>query len=531
MSKTKKLEELVEINKRLQSEIDDLLETNKKLQSENQEVVKNRNMLLWYTGGVESATDGIITIVDDVITHVNPNLCEILGYSREELIGSHYLINVHPDEKPKVKERFQKHKWEEEVSQKFESALIDKKRNRVDVVIQVSYIPFDNSIAYLCVIRNITDRKKAEMTLRENEIKFKELIENINDWVWELDEKGNYIYSSPQVLKIIGYSPEEIIGKKSLSFIVEEDVIKLYKTLENTADPITSVFRFESRNVHKDGHIVYIEANNVPIYDFRGNLCGWRGSNRDITERKKAENELLKKTKELERSNDELQKFAYVASHDLKAPLKTISGYIHLLKKNNKDLFKKKSMKYIRSAINGLNRMERFIDDLLKYSQVGNNPTQDFKLIDFNKILDVTLSVLKASIKENEADIKILIHHKFPRILGDFTQIVQLFQNLILNSMKFVKDKLPEIRIGSEEKNGFHQFFVRDNGIGIDPKNSDKIFAIFQRLHNSDEYSGNGIGLAVCKKIVERHGGEIWVESEIGKGSTFWFSIPKVIKK
>ena len=233
--------------------------------------------------------------------------------------------------------------------------------------------------------------------------------------------------------------------------------------------------------------------------------------------------------KELERSNGDLQQFAYVASHDLKAPLQTISGYLHLLNKNNSHLIDEKSVKHISSAIKGINRMGRLIDDLLKFSRVNDSIDQNFEPIDFNEVLDISLLNLKAIIEEKGA--KISLAGNFPTISGDFTQLVQLIQNLIANAIKFVKDRSPEIIIGTEQKNSFHQFFVRDNGIGIEFKNKDKIFAIFQRLHSSSEYSGNGIGLAVCKKIVGRHGGQIWVESEIGKGSTFWFTIPKISKE
>lgn len=409
--------------------------------------------------------------------------------------------------------------------------MIDKNRNRIDVFFQVSYIPFDESIAYLCVIRNITDRKKAEMILRENEEKYRLLVETSNDLIVKTDKVGKIQFFNKAAMNTLGYSQEELFKKNYMDLIHPDDLQLVNTKLQQLSEHKKIIKVLDYRLLRKNGKIFHVNTSLAPIIDKLDDIVGFLGSSRDISDRKITEEELNTKTKELERSNNELQQFVYVASHDLKAPLKTISGYIHLLKKNNKDLFNKKSIKHIGSAINGLNRMERFIDDLLKYSQVSNTPKQNFKLIDLNKILDVTLSILKASIEENGADIKIIGIDNYPHILGDFTQIAQLFQNLILNSMKFVKDKSPEIRIGREEKNGFHLFFVRDNGIGLEFKSLDKIFAIFQRLHSSSEYSGNGIGLAVCKKIVERHGGEIWVESEIGKGSTFWFSIPKVNKK
>ena len=234
------------------------------------------------------------------------------------------------------------------------------------------------------------------------------------------------------------------------------------------------------------------------------------------------EETVKERTAELARSNVELEQFAYVASHDLQEPLRMITSYLQLLQRRYQGKLDEKADKYIYFAVDGAARMQVLINDLLEFSRVATRAREP-EPTDSEFILNQVLSNLELFIKENKATVS---HDPLPEVMADSTQLAQVFQNLIANGIKFHSEEAPKIHISAEKKAREWVFSVQDNGIGIDPQYSEKIFEVFKRLHKKEEYPGTGIGLAVCKKIVERHGGRIWVESELGKGSTFYFTLP-----
>jgi signal transduction histidine kinase len=244
--------------------------------------------------------------------------------------------------------------------------------------------------------------------------------------------------------------------------------------------------------------------------------------NDTLADLKRSEEDLIQKTRELTESNAELERFAYVAAHDLKGPLLAVEGFILRLKRRHKDKLNSDAENIIGYALDGTNRMKALISDLLAYARVGTK-TDNYKLINCDDIVKRAISNLQIEIDEKGA---IVTHDHLPDIFTDETQMTQLFQNLIGNGIKFYKDETPRINISAKRKDNEWIFSVSDNGIGIENKDAERIFDIFQRLHSSSQYQGTGIGLAICKKIVERHGGKIWVESEPDKGSIFSFSIP-----
>ncbi|MFQ5909525.1 MAG: PAS domain S-box protein [Thermoplasmata archaeon] len=245
---------------------------------------------------------------------------------------------------------------------------------------------------------------------------------------------------------------------------------------------------------------------------------------RDSQERKRrqAEDELKQTLEELARSNQELEQFAYVASHDLQEPLRTVSSYVQLLKRRYRDKLDSDADEFIEYASDGASRMQTMINDLLMYSRVGTRG-KEFSPVDCNSALDRAKASLELMIEENEA---VITQDSLPTVAGDDSQLTQLFQNLIGNSIKFRGEGPPRIDLSAEQEGDEWVFSVQDNGIGIEHQYSERIFEVFQRLHSRAKYSGSGIGLAICKKIIERHGGRIWVESEPGRGSTFYFTIP-----
>ncbi|MDQ1252266.1 MAG: hypothetical protein QG646_1384 [Euryarchaeota archaeon] len=268
-----------------------------------------------------------------------------------------------------------------------------------------------------------------------------------------------------------------------------------------------------------DGSV--LDVYNMPFTDIDGSPLILE-MNIDITDRKKAEETLKLKLEELARSNAELEQFAYVSSHDLQEPLRMISSYLQLLQRKYQGKLDDKADKYIYFAVDGAARMQTLINDLLEFSRVATRAKEP-EPTDSEFILNQTLLNLELYIRQNNASVS---HDPLPEVIADSTQLAQVFQNLIANGIKFQSEKAPKIHLSAEKKENECVFSVKDNGIGIDPQYSEKIFEVFKRLHRKEEYPGTGIGLAICKKIVERHGGRIWVESELGKGATFHFTLP-----
>jgi light-regulated signal transduction histidine kinase (bacteriophytochrome) len=273
----------------------------------------------------------------------------------------------------------------------------------------------------------------------------------------------------------------------------------------------------------------FIQSRLAVVRDSAGAIVGTQGSFWDASAWKRAERrleqalvELRRLNEELTRSNADLQQFAYVASHDLQEPLRMVKNFTQLLARRYHDQLDSAAQEFIAFAVDGSTRMQQLIDELLAYSRVA---TQGKPLleVDCEQVLKRALANLRARIDETGAQIS---HDALPPVRGDTGQLVQLFQNLVGNALKFVRILPPRIQVGVRHAQGEWLFSIRDNGIGIDERHRERIFQIFQRLHTRDQYSGSGIGLAICKKIVERHGGRIWVDSQVGMGSTFYFTLP-----
>ncbi len=242
----------------------------------------------------------------------------------------------------------------------------------------------------------------------------------------------------------------------------------------------------------------------------------------NITARKQAEEALRQTAEELARSNKDLEQFAYVASHDLREPLRTVAGFVQLLQKKYPKQIDAEANTFIGYAVDGTKRMETLIKDLLAYARVGTRRREPVP-IDAGEALRQALENLRGSIQEAGAEIT---RGDLPTVRADPSQLAQLFQNLLGNALKFRSDAPPRVHVDARREADYWQFSVRDNGIGIDSKFQDEIFDVFRRLHRREQYEGTGIGLAICKKIMDRHGGRIWVESQPGEGATFHFTLP-----
>jgi PAS domain S-box-containing protein len=370
-------------------------------------------------------------------------------------------------------------------------------------------------------LRQVEDA--AESLYHQNEL----VLNAAGEGIFGLDNQGKHTFVNPAAAQMLGYTVNELIGRHS-------HTLWHYRKSDGSTYPVEECpiyAAYKDGSVHhrddeifwrKDGTSFPVVYTSTPIIE-EGNIIGAVVTFRDISERKQAEEELKKLSDELARSNADLQHFAFTASHDLQEPIIVVAGFVKLLAKRYKGKLDEKADEFIDHAINGTERMQVLIKDLLDYSRVGSKG-KSYTSIDCLSALDKAVFNLQIAIKESGA---VITHDDLPNVMADSLQLARLFQNLISNAIKFRGKEAPKIDISSRQKEDEWIFSIKDNGIGIDPKFSEQIFVMFQRLHTKKEYPGTGIGLATCKKIIEHHGGRIWVESEQGKGSTFYFTIPK----
>jgi len=327
--------------------------------------------------------------------------------------------------------------------------------------------------------------------------------------------------------RIYGYTAAEMIGK-SVDLLVppdrEDEIPTILKRIRNG----DRVEHYETKRRRRDGTVIDISLTVSPIKDKAGRIVGSSAIARDVTVAKRADealgmvDELRQRTDELARSNSELQRFAYVASHDLQEPVRTVATYCELLNDRYKAQLDEKAREWIGYAVAGARRMHGLIADLLEYSRL-QSPTRPFAPTDCGSVVAEVIANLRISIDEMQAEVS---HDPLPIVTADASQLAHLFQNLIANAIKFRGNQPPRVHVSAERHGDEWVFSVRDNGIGIEPRHCQQIFDVFKRLHPEGQYPGTGIGLSICKRVVEHHQGRVWVESEPGRGSVFYFSLP-----
>ena len=368
------------------------------------------------------------------------------------------------------------------------------------------------------VIHDITQQKAVEEELRAAEERYRLLVDGVKDYgIFMLDTDGRVTTWNQGAQRQKGYGASEVLGRESSIFYPkgERAARKDLKLLE-TALREGSV-RDEGWRERKDGSRVWAEVVITALRDPHGTLLGFSNCSRDLTERKKAE-------EDLRRSNAELQQFAYVASHDLQEPLRMVASFTQLLAQRYRGKLDKDADEFIGYAVDGAKRMQHLIEDLLAYSRVGTRAKEP-RLCSTADLVRDAVRQLAIAVQENSA---VVSYSNLPEIVGDDLQLTSVFQNLIGNAIKFHAPGIPPaIEISAARSGAEWIFSVKDNGIGIEPRHFERVFQVFQRLQTRESHSGNGIGLAICKKIVERHGGRIWLESEPGSGTTFYFALPR----
>ncbi len=496
----------------------------------------------------ESSPDAIF--VEDTkgnVLDVNPAACRLHNRTRLELIGTNVLDLVPAASREEVLGTF--HNWVAGEMVALESVSETRDGREINVGIRASRINFKGQDALLFHVRDITDRKRIEAdlhraraelelrvvertselasanaALRETSERFDLVLLGTNDGIWDWDLRTNEVYFSRRWKAMLGYGFDEISNdlKEWEKRLHPDERERALQTVRDYVEGKTPVYELEHRLLARDGSWRWILARGFALRDAAGKAYRLVGSHVDLTERMNAREELTLLAEELRRSNEELEQFAYVASHDLQEPLRMVASYTQLLERRYADKLDKDAQEFIHYAVDGAHRMQQFIRDLLEYSRVGTRGAT-FVEVSLDEIVDQTLALLRLSIEEKRA---VITRSALPVVRGDAGQLLRLFQNLLSNAMKFCADREPRIEISAERADDGWRVAVKDNGIGIDPQYFERIFVIFQRLHARDEYSGTGIGLAICKKVVERHGGRIWVDSRAGEGTTFFFTLP-----
>jgi PAS domain S-box-containing protein len=480
-----------------------------------------------YRGLLEAAPDAMV-VVDQGggIVLLNVQAEKQFGYRRDELVGQK-VKNIIPDGFAERILADGLRSVEEALAQQIGTGieLIGRRKDDSEFPIEIMLSPLESAegILVTAAIRDISVRKQAEVHLALMEGRYRSLLEAAPDAMVVVNESGEIVLLNVQAEKQFGYRRDELVGQKVKNIIPDgfaERILAdgLRSVEEALAQRIGTGIELVGRR--KDGSEFPIEIMLSPLESATGTLV--TAAVRDITARKAADANLRQKVEELNRSNDELGQFAYIASHDLQEPLRMVASYTQLLSRRYKGKLDADADEFIAFAVDGASRMQRLIQDLLSYSRVGTK-AQELMDTSSENALGQALRNLRGAVEESGA---LVTHDPLPTVRADEMQLVQLFQNLVGNAIKYQKSGVPRVHVSAAMNGGRKwTFSVKDNGLGIDPQYFEKIFGMFQRLHKRAEFAGTGIGLAICKKIVERHGGVISVESTPGSGSTFRFAL------
>jgi PAS domain S-box-containing protein len=471
---------------------------------------------------------GIFYVIGEDLsfTLYNKNALEVSGYSAEEVPALRALDIVAPEDRDRVTEILTETFIKGSAT--MEANIITKDGRRIPYSMTGTSAKVGDKTYLLGMAIDITERRAAEQAREKSEANYRLLAENTTDVVTIMDMELNIVWLSSSSEKLTGYTREEQrrlpIARQMTQESLERAITQFADELEREKCGGVALDRHADLQLeiyHKDGHTLWTENKIQFIRDSEGTPVNILMQGRDITARKKAEDALQKTLEDLKRSNEELEQFAYVASHDLQEPLRMVSSYVQLLEKRYKDSLDQDAHDFIGYAVNGARRMQNLINDLLSYSRVGTRG-KPFKPVESLDIFNAAINNLEVAIAEAGATVE---HGELPRVVVDEIQMTQVLQNLVGNAVKFHGAIPPVVRVDAVRKDGDWVFSVKDNGIGIDPQFYERIFLVFQRLHGN-EYPGTGIGLSVARKIVQRHGGQIWLESQPGAGTTFYFSIP-----
>ncbi|MDQ3775259.1 MAG: PAS domain S-box protein [Pseudomonadota bacterium] len=463
------------------------------------------------------------------IEYLNPAAERLFGYPREELLGRDLAVLIPSPDREWHRGGIETHLARGTgTTGPIGREVIGCRRDGAGfpMYLSVSEARDQGRRVFVAVVHDLSEHKRTEET------RFRALADRAPLMIWMSRPDRRCTYFSEGWLRFTGRDLQEELGYGWTEDVHPEDLKRCVATYESAFDALEPL-HVEYRIKRHDGAYRWILDTATPYHRADGQFAGYLGGCIDITERKEAEavlqdgytlleHRVAERTAELARSNGDLEQFAYVASHDLQEPLRAVAGCVHLLAQRYRDRLDGRAEDLMRHAVEGAVRMQALINDLLAYSRIGTRAEAPSPT-DCGAVLCDALARLRAAIAESGAEIK---SDPLPTVMAEPTQMTQLFQNLVGNAIKFRGDAPPAIHIAALRLAGEWRISVKDNGIGMEPEYADRVFRIFQRLHTRSEYPGTGIGLAICKRVVERWGGRIWIESAPGRGSTFHFTVP-----
>jgi PAS domain S-box-containing protein len=503
------------------------------LEAEEQ-LLESLNELSDYRFALDESCLVIILDKEKNVEYLNQKFQDISGYQSHEIVGSS-PVKVYEENSELEDCLIAVSKGEI-----WRGELKGKRGNGSNFWVDTVMIPFkDNKglvYQYIWVAYDITEKKKAEELLFRERFLLRTVIDNLPIQIYVKDTEGRYIINNKfQYRDFLGFTTEEgSLGKTVFDYFQKEVAEKMTAMDMQIMNDGQSVRNFEESYLDNEGNLVWLLTSKVALRNMEDKIVGLVGMTKDVTSAKKEEEnlkdlnqKLIKSSKELEHSNQELEQFAYLASHDLQEPLRMITGFLELLQKKYASVLDEKANQYIHFAVDGASRMKNIIMDLLTYSRVGR-VEEKAKETELTDVVSNVLMLQKNLVEQKNAIINV---GKLPKLKIPVSPIRQVFHNLINNSLKYqIEGKRPEISIQSKQNDDFWEFTVQDNGIGIPEASKHLVFVLFSRLHARKQFPGSGMGLAMCKKIIENMGGDIGFHSKEGVGTTFYFTMPKVIE-
>ena len=487
---------------------------------------------------VEATSDWVWEIDQSgAYTYASPKVGELLGYAPEEMIGKTPFDLMPPDEAWRLGTVFRDAVACQKPFERLENTARHKDGRLV--VLETSGVPFLDAngklLGYRGIDRDITERKRAEAALLESEEKFRSIFNNSTAGVALVGLDGRYRTVNPAFSKIFGYSADELLTIDFFKVTHPDDMELSRKVMQDVLDHRGKDVRFTKRYIHKDGHTIWAEVNSALVYGADGEPSHFVTHMIDITERKLAEEEIrrlndelerrvVERTAQLEAANKELEAFAYSVSHDLRAPLRAIEGYTRILLEDYKPSLDAEGQRICAVVQNETQRMGQLINDLLAFSRL-NRATMQPSPIDMATLVNSIFYELTSSQDRLRIDFRV---DPLPPATGDPTLIRQVWTNLLSNAIKFSSKRARAVlAVGSQQGADENIYWVRDNGAGFDMRYADKLFGVFQRLHSEREFEGTGVGLAIVQRVIHRHGGRVWAESQVDHGATFCFTLPQ----
>jgi len=464
----------------------------------------------------EHAVDAIFwqDLETGLITNCNRAAERLLNKTKKEIIGEDQSI-LHPPDKAAYYTDLFSRRIEERGSIDEEAEVITKSGHVIPVHVAATVTWVRGRRVIQGIFRDITERKKTDEELRRGESKYSTLVENSLTGIY-IDQDETIVFANNRFAEIYGYAKEALIGMESWRLVHPDDRVLTGEMRAKRLSGENAPSEYEARGLTKDHRTIWIQRRNTRI-EFQGRPA-ILGNIVDITKQKEAEAALRK-------TNEALQDFVDVVSHDLKTPIISIQGFSSRLFKNYQDVLGEKGREYVQRVLASARRMEVLVSDLLALSRMGQVVSK-FEDVQSLEVVRKVISAVQDRIGAKE--IELVVADDLPDIYCDGERIYQVFENLLVNAVKYGDNAgQPRIEIGYRDGGAFHQFYVKDNGPGIDPKFHRKIFEMFYRLNGAEEIEGTGLGLSIVERIIEHHGGKVWVDSEKGKGATFYFAVPK----